>query len=659
MLESVGSRSKHCSESEDCGKCVSEHPLLIERLLCHSARRGNLDLTKFLTQHTSQLQSGLAAAIRSSNNELVDFLLSKGARVGAPVQSWHRCSHHDDPCPDLYDEDGYDRLKVPCKTTCEDYVITPIRTPLAEAIRSRNNQMLNTFERLGALTRLSDEHHFHAAVLAAVEVGDLSSLKMIVNHASEDNKGWDLTHALAVAIRNDETDAALMLLDAGAGLKDPHHERKHGHPLILALEQSNRRVVDSMLDCDVEMPSIYNSNGKTALEAAAAWEDVELFIDLMRAGAKINEGVRITPLGAAVRTGNKTFVSQMLDLGADLKATLDGPYVVTPLKAAMEVGDYDMVRFLISKGAPPIDICAFLYTMSYDLVGYEILLSEFKTQHPRGLPGFGGRLLAQAIELGSQPLLKSLLSAGADMNSWCEQQLSCVHRSESVTRTSGAYRYRVLGLAVKQRKSRNLELIRELLDRGADTNLIVYDFRSTGSSRRFSIQDTPLLLAIQSKTLEVARLLLEHGAEVNRPARRGVKQTPLQAACETGSYSMVEFLLRKGARVNDAAAERYGGTALQLAAKSGSLKIVSLLLDNGANAFIPSSKVGGRTAFEAAAESGCIDVLGKLWNAVLPLGFSEKECQSAKEFAKQKGHKSCIGFIDFLSGGSSQSFLHR
>ncbi|KAG8157891.1 hypothetical protein KVR01_012163 [Diaporthe batatas] len=645
----------HCSMSQGCGKCVSENPILIEKLLCHAARRANVDLVMFLVQHTSQLQSGLAAAIRASSDELVEFLLNQGARVGDPVTSWQDCNS--ECCPDLYDECGYDRQILPgIQHHSHDYVITPIRTPLAEGIRSRNDHLIRTVERLGAHTRLSDKHHFHAAVVAAAEVGNISYLRMVLDHACNDNEGSRLALALAVAIRNEETDAALMLLDAGADMDASKLSRMHGDPFILALERFNQRVVDSMLECDITLMSISHPNNKSALEAAAAWCDIGLIKDLLQLGADLNLGIKATPLGAAVKTRNKNFVSQILDLGAKPEAEPRDPTGITPLRAAIEIGDYEIARLLISKGAPSADNCAFLYVMSHDPVGYEYLLSEFKTQYPHGLPGFGYQLLARAIELDSRPLMESLLEAGVDVNSWGPMFARSFQSKVSGVISFG-HRSRVLGVAIQHRKAQNYDLIRELLRRGANANLIVYEYKHATVSGLIWFRKTPLHLAIESKNLQVARVLIEHGAEINRPARRGIKQTPLQAACEIGSYSMVEFLLKEGARVNDAAAERHGGTALQLAAKSGSLKIVRLLLDNGADLFMPKSKVGGRTAFEAAAESGCIDVLCQLWNAVLPLGFSAKECQSAKELARQKGHRGCVDFIDFLGGGSSQPYL--
>lgn len=627
----------HCSESADCGKCASENPILVERMLCHAARRANLELSKFLVQHTTQLQSALAAAVRAESDELISFLLDKGATVDGEVESW---------CPndllgyrpnDSFDENGYDRTM---RMDVVEYVITPIRTPLAEAIRARNDQLINAFENLGALARIDEEYHFLPAVVAAAEIGNTLYLKKVLARSLRRLDKGLLTLPLAVAIRNDETDAALTLLDAGAN--PVHNGYRYGDVLTNALERRNNRVVASMLESDLDLKASINPNH---IEIAATWCELEMIKDLIQLGAGIDDGMETTPLGAAVRSRNKALVGQLLELGANPQAApLNEPARKdgrTPLREATEIGDYDMVRFLISRGASPADESAFDYAIRHDKVGFGLLLSEFKSRHPQGLLGFGGELLATAIEMDDQVLFNQLLEARTDVNSQTGFP---------------PYRDRVLGFAIQHCQGGNLEMVRGLLDRGAETNIIVAEDRKQIPSL---ILETPLILAVKTKNLKMVSLLLEYGADLHRPARRGVKRTPLQAACETGSHKIVEFLLQRGARVNDPAAERHGGTALQMAAKSGSLRIVKLLLDNQANPLMPGSKVGGGTAFEIAAENGCLKILGALWVAALSLGFSGEEFQSARELAKEQGHRGCVGYIDFLSSRSSQSFLHH
>lgn len=645
-----------CSDSKDCGNCVMKNPRKIERILCHAARRSNAELSKFLIQHTGQLQSALAAAVRAANDELVQFILSRGAHVDEPVKPWHPLQKFSIPenyvYAGMYDENGYDRPIF--STSHPEYVVTPMRTPLAEAIRARNDHLIITFEKLGALARLDDEYHFEAAVLAAAEVGNTSYLKVLLRHGSGHSKVRSLTLPLAVAIRNEDTAAALILLDAGANPYARNRPRMYGDLLINALERNNKRVVDSILECDVYFQGCYYVDDKSALEVAASWCEVGLIKDLTQLGSDINLGIKTTALGAAVRSRNRVLVRQLLDLGAKAKPASLDEGVLSPLRAALETGDHEMVRFLISVGADSADPSAFAYAMDHDTAGYELLLSQFRSQHPHGLPGFGGSLLAKAIGQGSQVRLDSLLDAGADVNDWCTKRPWADPLAEGPMRNQ-----RVLGFAIKHHKSHCEDLVRKLIDKGAGTDLIVSEYEGTSDHQKICVLETPLVLAIKTKNPTLVGLLLECGADIDLPARRSIRRTPLQAACETGSYRMVEFLLHRGANVNNAAAKRHGGTALQMAAKTGSLKIVKLLLDNGADPHMAKSKVGGRTAFEAAAENGCLDILCLLWNAALPFRFNEKECQSAKDFAKQKGHRACVDFIDFLSGGSSQYFLDQ
>lgn len=645
----------HC-DSTNCSKCISANPKMIERMLCHAARRSNIKLSQFLVQHTTKLQSALAAAIRAGCAKLAQFFLDRGAHVDDPVEPWHHPKKFRDPYGGMYngmfDENGYDR---PLFTTVPfEYVVTPIRTPLAEAIRARDDHLINTFVTLGGLAPLSDETHFQAAVLAAVEVGNASYLKIILDRGLRPLEGACLTLALAVAIRNDETDVALILLDAGAS---PYNCRSiHGTPVISALERRNKRVVEPMLECDVYHSPRVHGDEKFALEVAASWCEVDMIEDFIRLGSGVRYGIQMTPLAAAVRFQNRSVVQLLLEHKSSHPGSVMSPEGVFPLQAALEIRDYDMVRFLILNGVDPAEYSAFEYAIRHDSAGYQLLLSEFKSHHPNGLPGFFGPLLSKAIELDSHSLIDSLLGTGADVNSWCTRRPFHPRR---IYEDGSMNNQRVLGFAIKHQKGQCHELVRKLLTRGAEPDYIVSEYEVSNDHGRICVLETALIVAVKTRNLRLVNLLLEYGAELNRPARRGLKQTPLQAACETGSYKMVEFLLQRGANVNSAAAERHGGTALQMAAKTGSLKIVKLLLDNGADPHMAKSKVGGRTAFEAAAENGCLDILYLVWNAVLPFGFGEKECQSAKDFAKQKGHRGCVDFIDFLSGGSSQSFLDQ
>ena len=92
---------------------------------------------------------------------------------------------------------------------------------------------------------------------------------------------------------------------------------------------------------------------------------------------------------------------------------------------------------------------------------------------------------------------------------------------------------------------------------------------------------TPLLLATgnKSRNPQPARLLLQAGADPNIPNRYG--RTPLFGVVMNGETALANLLLQAGADMN--AADRYGATPLRFAAERGSVDIAEALLSAGAD----------------------------------------------------------------------------
>lgn len=90
---------------------------------------------------------------------------------------------------------------------------------------------------------------------------------------------------------------------------------------------------------------------------------------------------------------------------------------------------------------------------------------------------------------------------------------------------------------------------------------------------------TPLFLAAQDGHDEIVALLLQNGADLERPAGGGWR--PLHVAAKGGYRRTAELLLSKGANPNATSDE--GGTPLHSAAQGGSTEMVKLLVDQGAS----------------------------------------------------------------------------
>ena len=114
-----------------------------------------------------------------------------------------------------------------------------------------------------------------------------------------------------------------------------------------------------------------------------------------------------------------------------------------------------------------------------------------------------------------------------------------------------------------------VDIVRLLIDKGADVD----------KANDEQLGETPLNIACQVGHLEVARLLLESGADVNKADKYG--RTPLRNACDQGRLDVVRLLLEKGPDMDKAT--NLGETPLFIACLKGRLDAVRLLVENGAD----------------------------------------------------------------------------
>ncbi|KAI5837291.1 ankyrin repeat-containing domain protein [Morchella snyderi] len=119
---------------------------------------------------------------------------------------------------------------------------------------------------------------------------------------------------------------------------------------------------------------------------------------------------------------------------------------------------------------------------------------------------------------------------------------------------------------------------------------------------------TPLQRAAENGDIDLIKLLLDAGAEVNRKTATQDHPTPLHAAAGNGHLETVKFLIDAGAELDAEAANTTGATALQTAAERGHIEVVKLLLDHGARVDIAATRTG-RTVLQAAAQGGNIEIV--------------------------------------------------
>lgn len=115
---------------------------------------------------------------------------------------------------------------------------------------------------------------------------------------------------------------------------------------------------------------------------------------------------------------------------------------------------------------------------------------------------------------------------------------------------------------------------------------------------------TPLQLACFFGREDVARYLIEKGADISAVSRNPMTIQPLHAAAAGSHTTIVELLLKAGADPN--AVQQDSFRPLHSAAQNGSTAIVRLLLDYGADPTHPDAQ--GRLPWVLADEAGHADV---------------------------------------------------
>jgi ankyrin repeat protein len=98
--------------------------------------------------------------------------------------------------------------------------------------------------------------------------------------------------------------------------------------------------------------------------------------------------------------------------------------------------------------------------------------------------------------------------------------------------------------------------------------------------------------------LEIVKLTLDSGADINAVSKNGFSATPLQGAAAFKQIDLARLLIARGANVN--CRGEGGGSPLHEAAGSGQIELAKLLLDHGANLNAKDDK--GKTPLTIALE---------------------------------------------------------
>lgn len=389
----------------------------------------------------------------------------------------------------------------------------------------------------------------------------------------QDSQG---ANALEIAIAAKHIDVVWMLLHRGANV-NPMRPSKN-YPLVLASYHSYSDVVLQLLELGTD-PDVMSSKGFTALMVA---QSLQIIVMLLERGADPNIKNDKTALHNAAHRGHLEAVVALLNHGAHIDEVSSTGY--TALGYAV-VGNYvDVVEVLLTSGADPNIRIADKHTLlhvaiQYNSVGIIGLLlthgavsSHTSAQFSDGWTGITP--LITAVCCNSVEIVTMLLQHGVDVDCLSDDKkmspLTCAIRTGNrqlidllldygaKVKPTNVVSLCPLQAAVTQQLPEIVELLIAL---GADVN---------------SDDSYALMIASYVGNIDIARILLDHGARITRPCNG----TPLLTALRAGHNDIVALLLERGADVNE---RQSGSSVLAYAIQHASLENIEMLLDYGAD----------------------------------------------------------------------------
>jgi ankyrin repeat protein len=302
----------------------------------------------------------------------------------------------------------------------------------------------------------------------------------------------------------------------------------------------------------------------------------------------------------AVRTGDTAEVRRLAGAPANVNARDE--FGASPLMYAAAYGSVDQMRLLLKAGADvnatTAEGSAALMWATGDAAKVRLLLAG--GANPRATTRSGATALLAAAVRENVEVIRILREAGADMNAsmtyipntpirvnlrqlaWTTNertlreliggeppQLSQLIALPGSTPFSGFFA--ATGFSMRRRTSPGIaDGIKAILALGADPNADV---------RQLARVLTPIGNAAAFGDPEAIRVLLEAGADPNRPGTLGITPLMVAASAEEQNVQVIEALLDGGAAVN--AKDKPGRTALDWALLQGESDASRLLVKRG------------------------------------------------------------------------------
>jgi ankyrin repeat protein len=289
-----------------------------------------------------------------------------------------------------------------------------------------------------------------------------------------------------------------------------------------------------------------------------------------------------SPLINAVYDRDFSKVKSYIEQGADVNET--GAFLTTPISAAVETNQLEIVKYLKSKGAT--DRSGMNKAVSHG----DIKMITYLAQN-----GFKiGTSIVNACENNSVEIVKILVEAGADVNISQKRRRGFLRGKYYVTPIEAAV------------INNNKEICRYLL--------------ANGVSEISAINE-----AFEKEKNDIIKMIINEYSNVN------IDET-LMKAFKMKNFEIIEFCIAKGANKN--VKDENGKTIFLLAAESGDLNISKYCIEKlGSDPFSISDK--GETALMLASSESNLSLIKYLLNLGIDINAANHSGENALYYSLQ------------------------
>lgn len=367
--------------------------------------------------------------------------------------------------------------------------------------------------------------------------GRTAVANLLLQHGAEVNSvGKEGKHLVELAARNGYIWFVKELIVRGVDLNNVKDidGKNNFHLSNLIAEAGKPELIELFADSGADL-NISNQFGENPIHIAIGSGSFDLIEPLSQQGVSLNDPDKSgsTPLHHAIMRRDPDSLRKLLSLGANPNVT--GPEGQQPIDLALEIRDYEFASLLIQYGSSTPCYPLYSAILEDDRDFIDFLLSN--GADPNSLCRMKNDTpLGAALRNQNRWAAFRLLEAGALPNALVREGQTAFHLAVAQLDRP------LVGLMLKKGANPNHPFYNypseDFLEHVASTNIAKSALRRT---RRF----TPIAMASDSGDVELARLLMAHGATPKLYTQGGRYNYwyPISWAARRGDVPMMQILL--------------------------------------------------------------------------------------------------------------------